>query len=331
MENTEAVADTGAGRVNIYRGQAQAPAERGAVVTIGTFDGVHRGHQTLLKNLVEWAQQRQAPAGVLTFAQHPRKVLDGRAPDLLTSLEHRLMLFERAGLAFTWVLEFTPELSRMNSEEFAATYFVEHLAIHGLVLGFDSRFGCNRMGTDSPALRPFAERMHFEIRCLQAVPAANGEPISSTLIREAIGEGRLREAEALLGRRVSVYGKVVEGDARGRRLGYRTANLDLGHEVRPPFGVYATLAEIAGRRHGSITNVGYRPTVAKALPPGIKPDLLLETHLFDFTGELYGQMLEVSFLEKLRDERRFPDVQALVEQIRKDELKARGILEAHGL
>lgn len=317
--------------MNGYRGESQRPSERGAVVTIGTFDGVHLGHQALLKNLLAWAAELHAPAGVLTFAQHPRKILEGRAPDLVTTLEHRLKLFERLGVHFTWVLDFTSELSKLNAEEFAREYFVERLAIRGLMLGFDSRFGCDRKGPASADLRVLAERQHFEVRCLKATPAASGAPISSTLIREAIWDGRLRDAEALLGRRVSVYGRVVAGDARGRRLGYRTANLDLGREVRPPFGVYATTAEAGGRCYGSITNVGYRPTITAALPPGVKPDLLIETHLFDFEGEIYGQTMEVSFLEKLRDERRFPDVEALVEQIRKDEAKARGILEAYGI
>lgn len=317
--------------MNLYRGEAHVPVEHGGVVTIGTFDGVHAGHQAVLKSLVEWSKQSGAPSGVVTFAQHPRKILDGRAPDLLTSVEHRLKLFEREGVQFAWVLDFTPELSRNTAEAFAAEYFVKRLAIEGLMLGFDSRFGCDRMGTDSPELIPMAQRFGFELRCLKPVLTPNGEPISSTLIRDAIWDGRLRDAEAMLGRRVSVLGKVVPGEARGRRLGFRTANLDLGREVRPPFGVYATIAELEGKRYGSVSNVGYRPTVAKDLPPGAKPDLLIETHLFDFDLDIYGQTMEVHFVEKLRDERRFPDVQALVDQIRKDEAKARGILRALGV
>ena len=317
--------------MNIYRGPNQTPAERGALLTIGTFDGVHLGHQAVLRELTGWARNSGASAGVITFAQHPRKVLDGRAPDLLTSVEHRLALFDRAGAGFTWVLDFTPELSRLKAEDFARDLLVGKLRCKGLALGFDSRFGCDRMGTDSPALQPMAQRLGFEVRCLQPVLTPDGQPVSSTLIREAIWGGRLHDAEAMLGRRVSVYGKVVAGDARGRRLGFRTANLDLGREVRPPFGVYVTLAELDGQRHGSVTNVGYRPTINGNLPPGVKPDLLIETHLFDFDGDLYGRILEVSFVEKLRDERRFPDVQALAEQIQKDSAKARGILQALGV
>jgi riboflavin kinase/FMN adenylyltransferase len=310
-----------------FRESPPGQETRGAIAALGIFDGVHLGHQEVLRRLKEWAAQRRAKAGVVTFAQHPRKVLDGRAPDLVTSLPHRLLLFERAGVDFTWVLEFTPELSRLSAAEFAQRYLVDQLGIHGLVLGFDSRFGHDRVGSDSPELAALARRLGFEARALPPVLGPDGQPISSTRIREAIWEGRLREAERFLGRRVSVLGEVVRGAARGRRLGYATANMDLGREVRPPFGVYATLAEFEGRRHRSITNVGYRPTLAPALVLGEKPDLLIETHLLDFTGDLYGKVLEVHFVEKLRDEQRFPDVQTLVEQIRADERKARKILE----
>ena len=241
-----------------------------------------------------------------------------------------MLLFKRAGAAFAWVLDFTPELSRLSAEEFAKKFLVDQLNIKGLMLGFDSRFGCDRMGPESPELKPLAQRLGFEVRCLGPLKTPEDQIISSTMIREAIQDGRLRDAEAMLGRRVAVLGEVIHGDKRGRRLGYATANVDLGREVRPPFGVYATIAEIDGHRYGSVTNVGYRPTITPA-NPGEKPDLLIETHIFDFSGELYGQLMEVHFIEKLRDERRFPDVQALVEQIKKDETKARMILEAHGI
>lgn len=308
------------------------PLEKNAIVTIGTFDGVHCGHQSVLKALTQWARQSgPAHAGVITFREHPRKTIDGRAPDLVTTLEHRLLLFERAGVDFTWVLEFTPELAKLKAREFAQEYFAKHLAIRGLVMGFDSRFGSDRMNKDSPDLLPLARDLNFEFRSLDAVLSPEGETISSTRIREAICDGRLRDAEMMLGRHVSVYGTVIKGDARGRRLGYSTANLDLGREVRPPFGVYTTVAIVDGKRYGSITNVGYRPTITQELPPGSKPDLLIETHLFDFAGDLYDKKIEVLFIEKLRDERRFPDVQALVEQIKRDEAKARAILQAHKL
>jgi riboflavin kinase / FMN adenylyltransferase len=313
-----------------YFGNDAQPSEKNAIVTIGTFDGVHCGHQAVLKAVVDWARQ-SVPTGVITFREHPRKTLEGRAPDMVTTLEHRLLLFERAGIDFTWVLDFTPQLAALTASQFAGLYFKERLAIRGLMMGFDSRFGSDRMNKDSPGLEPLARELGFSVRGLEPIVSPEGDTISSTRIREAIQDGRLRDAEAMLGRHVSVYGTVIKGDARGRRLGYHTANLDLGREVRPPFGVYATVAIVDGKRFGSVSNVGYRPTITQDLPPGSKPDLLIETHLFDFDGDLYDKKIEVLFIEKLRDERRFPDVQALVEQIRRDEARARAILQAHSL
>ena len=313
--------------MHTYVGNEARPGERSAVLAIGSFDGVHRGHQAVLTALNAWGAELSAPSGVITFRDHPRKTLEGRSPDLVTTLEHRLLLFERLGVGFTWVLDFTPELSKLNARNFAKLFVVDRLQARGLMMGFDSRFGCDRIGQDSPALSQLASELGIIVRTHGPVLSADGSAISSTRIREAIGEGRLRDAEAMLGRRVSVYGTVVKGDARGRRLGYHTANLDLGREFRPPFGVYATIAQVDGKAYDSVSNVGYRPTVTQP-EPGAKPDLLVETHLFDFDGDLYDKKIEVLFIEKLRDERRFPDVQALVEQIRKDEARAREILRA---
>ncbi|MCX7804941.1 MAG: riboflavin biosynthesis protein RibF [Planctomycetota bacterium] len=299
---------------------------REPVVAIGTFDGVHLGHQRILSAAVEWARRLDAPAGAVTFRRHPRLAIEGRAPDLITSLEHRLVLFERLGLDFAWILDFDVRLASLSAEEFAREYLAGALGARGLVMGTGSSIGRDRLGPDSPALREALGRMGVEVATVPPVLDAGGEPVSSTRIREAIWECRLDDAAAMLGRPVSVYGRVVRGDARGRRLGYPTANVDLDRGGRPPFGVYATWTIVGSTRYGSITNIGYRPTV-QVPPPGLRPDLIIETHMFDFDGDLYGRIVEVEFVAKIRDERRFPDVLSLVEQIRRDEEKARRILE----
>jgi len=312
--------------MDVYDGNQAQPGEKNVLVTIGTFDGVHLGHQGILKALASWRAEAGGPrAGVITFRQHPRLALAGRQPDLLTTLEHRLVLFERAGVDFAWVIDFNPELAALTARQFATEYLCGRLALQGLALGFNSAFGSDRLTAGSPALQALARELGFATRVVEPVQAG-GAAVSSTRIRVATLGGRLREAEELLGRQVSVYGTVIQGDARGRRLGYNTANLDLGREVRPPFGVYATRAQVQGASFGSVTNVGYRPTITGNLPEGTKPDLLIETHLFDFKDDLYGQKMEVFFLEKLRDECRFPNLEALVEQIAKDEARARAIL-----
>ncbi len=295
-------------------------------MAVGTFDGVHLGHRRVITAAVEWARRIGAPAGAVTFRRHPRLVLEGRAPDLITSLDHRLVLFERLGLDFAWAMTFDERLAALTAEEFAREHLAGALGARGLAMGTGSSIGRDRLGPDSPALREALGRMGIEVAAVPSVLDAGGEPVSSTRIREAIWECRLDDAAAMLGRPVSVYGKVVHGEARGRRLGYPTANVDLDREVRPPFGVYATRTVAGETKYDSITNVGYRPTVRPS-PPGLRPDLIIETHLFDFEGDLYGRTVEVEFVEKIRDERRFPDVQSLVEQIRKDEDKARRILE----
>jgi riboflavin kinase/FMN adenylyltransferase len=309
----------------VQRGVA-ASLPQGAVVTIGVFDGLHLGHQSLLNALLAWARGCSGPAGLITFARHPGLVLEQRAPEPLTSLEHRLLLLERAGLDFAWVLDFSSELARLTAGEFAGQYLAGRLRARGLLLGFDSRIGRDRLGADSPELRELGRRLGFEVRGHPRVFGPRGAPVSSSLIRDAICAGRMEEAEALLGRRVSVLGRVVPGDGLGRQLGFPTANLDPGEEALLPKGVYAVWVDLAGSRRGGVTNVGHRPTVASASAP-----LRVETHLLDFSGDLYGQTLEVSFVKKLRDEKRFENLAALQRQIADDlEAARRALREAEG-
>jgi riboflavin kinase/FMN adenylyltransferase len=288
-------------------------ALRRPALTLGVFDGVHRGHLEIFAALRRLADSIGGPAVVVTFRNHPEMVLRGEDPPFLTSLEHRLVLFERAEMDAAVLLRFDERLARLEPEPFVRDVLVGRLGARGVVLGYDQRFGRARRG-GLETLQALAPELGLEVRSVSGVQHA-GEPVSSTRIRAAIGAGALRDAEAMLGRPVSVLGTVVRGDGRGRRLGFPTANLDLHQEVVPPRGVYATRALLDGVTHDSLTNIGLRPTFHGGGAGGET----VETHLLGFPDrDLYGGTMEVFFLGKLRDERKFDSIDALVRQIGAD-------------
>jgi riboflavin kinase/FMN adenylyltransferase len=316
------------------------PDARGSVVSVGVFDGVHLGHQAILRGNVVRAGELGARPTVVTFRQHPKSVLLGRAPRTLTSLEHRLELFRRAGIEHTLVLTFDEALRQIPAREFAFDVLIEKLGARKLVLGFDSKFGKDRQGTPE-----YLQSLGLDVEIAPKVKVA-GRAVSSTAIREAVELGDLEGAARMLGRRVAVYGDVVTGDAFGRELGFPTANLDLHHELRPPPGVYAGFARCVSYaprtedtltpniegpneraspmqpRRPAVANIGFRPTLGGS--PLDAPRV--EVHVIDFDGDLYGQSIELEFAAFLRAEQRFPDVQALKTQIAADVDQARKIL-----
>ena len=303
-----------------------APPAEGAVVSVGVFDGVHLGHQAILAANVAHAQALGAVPTVVTFRHHPKTVLLGHAPRTLTSLEHRLELFRGAGIARTIALTFDERLRQIPAEDFARELLVGELGARRFVLGFDSKFGRDRRGTPERLIE-----MGFDAVVVPKVVVAN-RPVSSTAIREAVELGDLDGAARMLGRPVAVYGDVVPGDGRGRTIGVPTANLDLHHELHPPPGVYACRARVVERgleaqereRYPAVANIGYRPTFAN--PDGSAVAVpLVEVHLLDFRGDLYGQHLEVEFLAFLREERRFADLAALRDAIGTDIARARSL------
>ena len=295
-------------------------ARAGSVVSIGVFDGVHLGHRAILAANTSRAAELGAEPTVVTFGEHPKALLLGRAPRTLTTLEHRLEHFERAGMAHAVVLAFDADLRSMPAEAFVQR-LVEGLGARAFVLGFDSKFGAERRGT--PAL--LAER-GLDVQVVPKVELRE-RAISSTAIREAVELGDLAGASAMLGRPVAVLGSVVRGDALGRQLGFPTANLDLHHALHPPVGVYAARARLQGETqalHPAVVNIGFRPTVDGS--PASLPRV--EVHLLDWSGELYDQPLEVEFLVHLRGEQRFDGLEALKAAIAADVLRARELLAA---
>ena len=299
------------------------PPPSGSVVSIGVFDGLHVGHQATLRANVARARSLGAQAAVVTFRRHPKIVLLGHAPRTITALEHRIELFRRAGIDHVVALAFDEALREMSAEDFVAEYLVRGLAARAFVLGFDSKFGKDRRG-GADLLRA----MGFAVEVVPEVRVA-GRAVSSTAIREAIELGDLAAASAMLGRPVSILGRVVRGDGRGRTLGFPTANLELHGELCPPVGVYAARArwsDASGERTApAVVNVGFRPTVAER--PASAP--LVEAHLLDCAVDLYGQALELEFHARLRDEQRFADPGALAAQIARDVGAARHLLSAH--
>jgi len=304
------------------------PAPGGAVVSIGVFDGVHLGHQAILAANVARARELDAAPTVVTFQSHPKQVLLGRAPGSLTPLGHRLELFQRQGIAHSLALNFDAELRDMPAEDFIQA-LVQGLGARAFVLGFDSKFGRDRRGT--PAL---LNTLGLDVEVVPKV-LVRERAVSSTAIREAVSLGDLAGAQAMLGRSVSVFGQVIRGRALGRELGFPTANLDLQHGLHPPVGVYCGRAWLAseasqpGSRGGAeplkaVINVGFRPTVTEQA----SETPLVEVHLLDFEGELYGQQLEVEFTAFLRGEQRFPGTGELQEAITADVATARARLEA---
>jgi riboflavin kinase / FMN adenylyltransferase len=287
-------------------------AFRRPVVTIGVFDGMHRGHRHVIEHLRAMADRLQGEAVVLTFDTHPRAVILGEAPRRITSLPHRLHLLERLGVDAAVVLPFTDEIRRIGHERFTRDVLVARMGIRGLLFGYNGNFGRDGLGTRE-RLEPLGRELGFEVA--EAPPIAlHGDPISSSRIRDAIQTGDLAAAEAMLGRVPSLEGLVVRGDGRGRRLGFPTANLDADGEILPPGGVYQVVATVRGQRYAAVANVGVRPTFhgSRAKAP------IVEVHVPGIDFDFYGEPVEIELVRKLREERAFPTQEALIRQIRDD-------------
>ncbi len=295
------------------------------MATVGVFDGVHLGHFHVLREVLSRAKASQMHPVMVTFADHPKSVLLGRAPATITSLQHRLLLFRRAGMEATLVLPFTPQLRALTAEEFTRRILLDGLGLRELVFGFDSKFGRNRDGNPQ-SLQPLSQALGFAITEVPPL-CYHGRAISSSFIREAVQLGDLQTAASLLGRPVSVLGTVVPGTQRGRNLGFPTANLDLHHQLQPPPGVYAGLVRIPGEEDRqllpAVINLGQRPTFPQA-------GEAVEVHLLNWQGGLYGRDLEVFFLQALRPEQAFSSTEALRTQIAVDVEQARHITSQAG-
>src|SRR5437762_5750554 len=300
----------------------------GTVATVGTFDGVHRGHRAVLAEIVRRARTRGLASLIVTFDRHPLEVVNPpAAPRLLTLPDEKRALLAELGLDRIELLPFTGELARLAPEEFVRQVLRARYGMGELVLGYDHGFGRGRTG-DVELVRRLAREDGFAVDVVDAV-RDDGQPISSSLIRTAVAHGDLAAAQRWLGRRYGATGVVERGAGRGRTIGVPTINLTPPdpRKLLPPDGVYAVWVEVGkretanGKRYGGVMNQGPRPTfgvTARAL----------EAHLFDFAGDLYGETVTVEWVRRLRDVQTFPSRQALVDQIERDAVTARSVLNA---
>lgn len=304
--------------MHVIRNLNLARTKRKSVLTIGAFDGLHVGHQELLRKLVRRAKEVQRCSGMVTFDPLPRAVLTpGDNTVCLTTVEDKIELLEQWGLDLLVIIPFTQELARTSARDFVQM-LCEHLHMTELWIGWDFALGRRRTG-NAHTLTELGKTMGFDVHVIE--PVQNGSiVISSTQIRQLIAAGRVREAADLLGRYHQFRAVVISGEGRGRELGFPTANLQVPeHCAIPGRGVYAGYVRCGNERYPAVANIGYRPTFGQDVHA-------IEAHLLDFHGDLYGQEVHLEFVERLRAERHFSSAEALGAQIRKDIARAREIL-----
>ncbi len=297
------------------------PDSPGTVVTVGTFDGVHRGHRRVLERIATCASEMGLRSVLVTFEPHPLEVVNpAAAPLLLTVGAEKIEVVAESGIDYMAIVPFTPTLQRYTAAQFVDDVLRRRFHVRHLVIGYDHGFGRGREG-DVAVLRRLGTERGFGVEVVEAVMAEDGRPVSSTLIRRAVAGGDLPRAAAALGRLYSIAGQVRAGDRRGRLLGYPTINLTPPHprKLLPPTGVYAVRVQTPAGAFGGMMNLGPRPTFGDTTTS-------LEVHLFDAHADLYGAHVRVELVTRLRDTRAFPSPDALIAQLDRDADEARRAL-----
>lgn len=307
--------------MQILRG-LHSPDAQPVALTIGNFDGVHLGHQSLLNQLKAAAAARGLPTAVVIFEPHPREFFTPEtAPTRLSSLREKLDLFKASGIERVHVCRFDARFAQMTATNFIHALH-DNLSAKYVLIGDDFRFGSGRIG-DFALMEKIGEQHAFEVQAVRTV-SSDGVRISSTAIRAALAAGQLRRAHDYLGRTYSITGRVIHGDGVGKKLGFPTANIQPKHNRPPLFGIFVVEAHIEGLGVlRGVASLGVRPTMKHDAKP------ILEVHLFEFEQDIYGKRLRVEFLQKLRDELKFPDVGALTRQIALDAENAKKWFERH--
>lgn len=309
-------------RLRVIRGWRDLPpGDRGAAVAMGSFDGVHLGHQRVIALAAKAAGELGAPLGVITFDPHPRVYFRPDEPTFrLMKPDQQARALEGLGVDTLYVLPLGPELADMTDREFAAKVLHEGLGARHVAVGFDNSFGKGRTGSPE-AMKAYGDELGFGVSMAEAVADPAGGKASSTEIRDALRDGRPELAAAVLGRPFAIEGPVQRGRQLGRKLGFPTANVALGDYVVPRFGVYATRTRLQdGRRIPGVANIGVNPTIDGTTPP------LIEVWLFDFDEDIYDQVVETDLIAFLRPEQKFESLAAMTEQVMADADAARALL-----
>ncbi len=299
------------------------PFSEKTFLTIGTFDGVHIGHQEVIKKVVSSAKREGGTSVIITFDPHPRSLF-GKYNDALTltSTPHKLNLIDRLNVDICVLIEFDKDFAEMPADTFIKDVLYKKLNLKKIILGARTRFGKNRQGT-AGLMQEMGEEFGFDVEVVNDVKI-NNIVVSSTVIRKYVHSGELEFASAFLGRQFSIWGTVIKGQTVGRHLGYPTANLDPHNEVIPPSGVYAVEVILDNRPLSGVLNIGFRQS-SKSLDDVVPA---IEVHIIDFDQNIYGRDIEVIFHKKIREEKRFSQKQALIEQIKEDESEARKYFES---
>jgi riboflavin kinase/FMN adenylyltransferase len=300
----------------IYKLEELEKPLRNPVLTIGNFDGVHKGHLALFDKVKERARSLGGQSAVMTFDPHPAKVMmPENSPLLITPTHQKLKLIEEAGIDVVFCLSFNKEFAAISAQDFVRTILVAKIGVKELVVGYDYAFGYAREGNIS-LLREMGDRLGFAVHVVEPV-RLDHTLVSSTSIRKMVQEGNLSEAKELLGRDYQICGNVVRGMNRGGKLlGFPTANLELVDELIPKRGVYAVKVLVDDKTYYGLTNIGYNPTFGQG-------PFSVETHILDFSGDLLGKTVRVNFIERIRDEKAFETVKDLERQITQDVFRAR--------
>lgn len=307
-----------------YPDDPRPPRWHQPVLALGNFDGMHRGHLKIIERVRRGAEERGAAAVAMTFDPHPSKIVrPDKAPPLLMTNPQKLEALARGGMHGVAIVRFTPELALWDPETFVRTVLVEWLHVAEVWVGANFLFGHDRAGTFS-ILRSLGARYGFRAEKIDPVRYKDFV-VSSTRIRRLITEGRADEAGALLGHHYTIDGSVVQGQRRGKGLGFPTANLCADNELIPPRGVYATIVTLDGLAYPSVTNIGTRPTFER------NEETVIETHVLDFDKDLYGAKLRLGFVQRIRDEKRFEGADSLKRQIETDRDETRGLFDRMGL